>query len=85
MGHARLAATISAIEATVLDVAKELKLDPARIRGPESTKDRVHARARAEVWRRVCRPDVSIASVARAWPCNNTSIMSALAGGKGAG
>lgn len=64
------------ISRIVEEVAREYGVDPGLVRGPSR---RVKLReARHEAWRRLAGPDVSIISIARAWPCHHTSILNGL-------
>jgi chromosomal replication initiation ATPase DnaA len=72
----RIAVTPERVSAVISEVASELRLHPGDIRGP-SRRRPVRA-ARVEAWKRLAKPNVSIASIARAWPCHHATILNGL-------
>lgn len=63
----------SEIERVLAEVAARHGVDPEAVRGPRGRRTIYHARW--EAWRELAQPGVSIASIARAWPCDHTSIL----------
>ena len=77
---ARKRIVLSQLESVVRDVAAEYRTTPAIIRS--RYRGKLAVEARWEAWRRLAKPTTSVISIARAWPCNHTTILSALEGGK---
>lgn len=66
----------SKIASVVAEVARETGVSVREIKG--HSRVRYIKEARWEAWRRLCGPTKSIASVARQWPCDHSSIIHAL-------
>jgi hypothetical protein len=67
----------SRVDSVIAQVARERKLDPGLVRNTKLRRRKV-AMARREAWRRLALPNVSIMSIAAAWPCHHTAILHAL-------
>lgn len=62
----------SEVDAVAREVAREFGVPEHELRGP-SRRRPVYA-ARKEALRRLAKPNVSLASIARAWPCDHTTV-----------
>lgn len=71
-GASRIHVTPERVSQVVAEVAREKRLHPGDIRSPTR---RAHiVLARKEAMRRLAQPNVSIASIARAWPCDRVTV-----------
>ena len=75
-GPDRIAIRPSEVERVAREVAQERGVPLRVLRGKYGTR-RVMA-AKRETWRRLAREGVSIASIARAWPCHPTTVLNGL-------
>jgi chromosomal replication initiation ATPase DnaA len=64
------------VDRVVREVAQEWGVPESEIRGKR--RGRMRVLARHEAWRRIAGPNVSIASIARAWPCHYTAVLHGL-------
>ena len=75
-GPDKIRVTASEVDRVAREVAQEQGVALRELRGKYGTR-RVMA-AKRETWRRLAREGVSIASIARAWPCHPTTVLNGL-------
>lgn len=66
------------VDQAVEHFATILDMNPTSIRGRAPRRDWEHCRARWQIWAYLAEPGVSVASLARAWPCDHTTIRNGL-------
>lgn len=86
IGKDRIRVSEVKLDRVVRKVAKETRVSASLIRPGINQKPSVRGRpgsdravaARWKVWAELARPGVSVASIARIWPCDHTTIRHAL-------
>lgn len=81
-GSNRIAVSPAEVDRVAREVAQERGVPLRVLRGKYGTLkvggDSAVVPARRETWRRLARPGVSIASIARAWGCHPTTVLHGL-------
>lgn len=67
----------SVVTRVIADVAQEYGVAPDVMRNTRRRGKRL-TQARREAWRRLAKPNIAVISIARAWPCDHTTILHGL-------